>query len=75
LERGHERGDEELVDGDRPLALGPASLDRGAHREQRRAPVALRVGVRERPADRAQVAHDRVGDLRRGIAERAEPAA
>ena len=70
LESGRERPLEEVLERDRALAEGALHDDLGADREQRRAPVALWIRVRERPADGAEVAHDRVGDLRRRIAER-----
>ena len=61
-----------LVDRDRPRpARAPCACTSAPAREHRRAPVALRVGVGERAADGAEVAHDRIGDLRRGVAEHA----
>src|SRR5262249_8105043 len=71
LQRGHERAEEELVDRDRPLAVGAAYYEPGPQRQQRRAPVALWIGVRDRPGDCAEVAHDRIGDQRRSSSERA----
>ena len=46
------------------------STTRRAEREHHRPEVAGRVGVRERAADRPEVADDRVGDLRRGRGDR-----
>ena len=43
--------------------------DLRTRRQQRGAPVALRVRVRDRAADRAEVADDRIGDLRRRLAQ------
>ena len=45
--------------------------DRAAGGEHGGAPVALRVGVGERPADGAAVANERVGDKPGGGAEHA----
>src|SRR5262245_53659437 len=75
LERGRERALEELLDRNRPRSRRGAGFDVGPDREHDRAPVGLRVGVCERAANRAEVAHDRVGDLRGCRAESAEPAA
>ena len=60
---------------DRALAVWPLCDDLAARREHDRAPVALRVGVRERAADGAAVPDDRVCDEARRIAEQAVAAA
>ena len=52
--------------------LRPARDDVGTGREQHRVPVALGIAVRDRPAQRAAVAHERIGDPRRRRRDRAE---
>src|ERR671924_84139 len=69
LERRRERSLEEVLDRDLAAALRSARHHAGSCRHQRRAPVALRVGVRQRSRDGAEVADDRIGDLRSGITE------
>ena len=71
-ERVREEVDDEVGDRDRALAVGSAGDDVGAGREQHRVPVALGVAVRDRTAHRSEVAHERVGDPRRGRRDRAE---
>ena len=60
VERGRERALEEAAQRQRPLALRSARDDLRTGRQQRGAPVALRVRVRDRAADRAEVADDRI---------------
>ena len=62
---GEDVGDE-VGDRDRPFATRTAGDHLGTGREQHRVPVALGVAVRDRAAERAAVAHERVGDPRRG---------
>ena len=68
-DRGHVRADVEVLHGDDALALGAADDDLrlGGRADGRE--VLGGVGLAERPADRAAVAHDRVGDHVLGVAE------
>ena len=71
-DRGHVGPDVEVVHPDDALAVGAADhglrLDRRADRRE----VLGRVGLAQRAADRAAVAHDRVGDHVLGVAEERE---
>ena len=55
---------------DLALAVAAPDDDRRPEREHHRPEVAGRVGVRERAADRPEVAHDRIRDHRRGGRDR-----
>ena len=65
LERGRVVVDEELVGRDRPRAGRALGDDLGAQRERDRGQVAVRIGLRERAADRAAVAHLLIADAGR----------
>ena len=54
------------------VAVGAADHDRRLQRRADRGEVLGRVGLAERAADRAAVAHDRVGDHLLGVAEHRE---
>src|SRR6267378_5262146 len=68
-ERGGERVDEELVDGDHPFTLRSLHHDRGAKREHRGGVVVRGIGMREVATDRREIAHERIGDHRGGVDE------
>jgi hypothetical protein len=59
----------EVRHADLPLAVGPADDHRGLERGAHRGEVLGGVGLAERAADRAAVAHDGVGDDLLGVAE------
>ena len=62
FDRGLERVEEEVTRLDQALPGLAAAHDRGVDRQEHRRPVARRVRVRDRAADRAPVAHLRVAD-------------
>ena len=64
LERGRVPVDEEVPRRDAAAARWRRDLDRRAGGDQRRRIVEAGIGERDRAADRAHVAHGRVGDLR-----------
>ena len=72
LERGRERPWRKLVERDRARAARAARPDLGAARRAAPTPQSpCGSACASEPHDRAAVAHDRVGDLRRGVAEHA----
>ena len=68
-DRGHVRPDVEVLHRDHPLPRGAADHDLRLDRRADGREVLGRVRLAERAADRAAVAHDRVGDHVLGVAE------
>ena len=73
LHRGRPRAEVELAHRHGPRSLGAGEHDRSLQRGADRGEILGRVGLAERAADRAAVAHDRVGDHQLGVAEDREP--
>ena len=71
-DRGHVRADVEVLHPDHALAVGAADHDLALAAAADGREVLGRVGLAERAADRAAVAHDRVGDHLLGVAEERE---
>ena len=68
-ERRLEEAGEEVAGRDRALALARPRHERAAQGEHHRGKVGGGIGVRERTADRAPMAHLRVADLAGGVGE------
>ena len=69
---GHVRADVEVLHADHPLAVGAADDDLRLGRRADGREVLGRIGLAQRAADRAAVAHHRVGDHVLGVAEERE---
>ena len=68
-DRGHVGPDVKVLHRDHPLAAGAADHDLRLHRRADRREVLGRIRLAERAADRAAVAHDRIGDHVLGVAK------